>query len=1787
MFDIGKFFNDIGSGVNSFFNPRKKREDHPQPQVVNRQPSAAGLMLQRPGQPQGQAPVQPVPTAPVIDPVSFENKQVQPKPQVVAPAPIVPDALKTPQAIVQEKAQATQRARVTPQGTVSDTRPLPAQVPNDSFSRGNAALADEKGVHDVGNYYKTDADILRAELLKPNPDQNRVRGLTQSLNNRKTELATGKLPGVIQGVKNNQTIPDIASATGRSDREVQAVIDQQTPGYRQKTPLQGIGDFIGSTADAITDVIRKPYATADIAMHPEDAALIRNSLQEQYKTGQISPDRLKQEFDKSFGDDINHPFKVTDKGIEQTNFGDRQMGFTKDFVESGVNAASVLPAGKGIMTGKDALELAGHQIGQNATKEALITQAAKNMAVNQAKQATVYGTASTANDAIQGRPIDPASLAANYIAPVALGTAGETIGIAGSKILRRAPDAPVEPPRVVQMDRGQPIQSATPEIKPSPTQVPPDNTIIQPTTNRPAGALQKQIEDAHNIGDADTVQKLIPQLPPEMQAPMKSALGIKETKPQTIADLLPGLDDIKARANKPTEDPIIQLAGQHGIQPSTLDRLNAQYGEEKVNSILSRSSDATNIKNKDAFVTSEARKAFGEPPTQATGNVGETVNTTTGEIIPPQPAVQTNNLGYTDHIKGLPEDTAVNAEQARQLIGDSTEKLQTGLKNVDQYLQKNGSNYEEFSKDIQNANRTGQDPIPLHAEVYNKYLKPAFDESLAASGRANVGDQKWYLPQSLAGSEAPKTQFGGSIVNKLDTQNFGFASERQNKLDINEMDHTPEAHARYATQAVSERYRKTLDAEQVAKDVKERTGVDLTPEQATQVVEHTDNLAKKLGEAADNGGLAASGTEKINLVKDLSELGTAKAVPKFEVDQGLSGFKRVFSSSDELYKSTYTDASGKIRSLGDGTGFTRYTRADGQGYTLQHMAYQSGELNEPLLRNELTQRFADTGLGTDQVHEVIDKTINNLSKYDQQNLFKERNNIQVPHADTQAMDRAYVVGRAEKDIAREQMSQFLEGANIKSPQLSKNINADAKKMLIQDRAKTSLAEKLVNGATGTVYRGALGYNPVSALQNVTELRRAYSEFGEKGFVNAVTKATRDPKITARYGVKEIVVSHAAKDGKIETVHWRDLLKPMGMFNVTESIKDAILLHGLEAKHAALKGTAKTDAVLTDFEKLGFKGGKGGSLGFNKSKTGRLLGQFMQYQIKDWKLTGSKIGEATGRNGVDEATKKAAQKYLARKVPGDIATYLVLNAAYGATLGTVMNFQNPFSQQFTDAKAGLDEKGVATVAGLGGPLPGVIGDMYLAVRKAYRDADESGDAVDLNKVVNARLRKDAALVIPGGNQLINKTGIQHAFGEDNPIAENLPQGFLGDKNRGFNQSSTGKARFATPESGDLGNMLRGLVTGQFSTDQARKYFGTGGTAGDVLPGQKYNPVSKPYQDKIDPQSKILADPKAAPEAKRAAQTEIVRLVNSSRDDQDLRNKFFTDNPGAAATYKDMNATKLNKQTGKLESDVISPERYKAIQSDKSGKLIGYLRDRANKNAKEFGQPVDPLYALKDKNQINEVLALRSAFTGDDRERKAVLRKEPWFNQYEKDYSTFAQAKKTQASDPNSDFGSTPRAQEYFNLSQAYPGKTDLINQYETIRNANADEGKAFYKNNADALSADYNNQQGAALDWTNKMRKIEGAEPISQEVWDNSTYGFNDNEESLAKRLSYKYGGGYKPNYRGGGSGGGSSGGTKIGLTAASFGKAGAAPSVKITKSTAVAIKKKAKTKPKMVKMKKA
>lgn len=189
--------------------------------------------------------------------------------------------------------------------------------------------------------------------------------------------------------------------------------------------------------------------------------------------------------------------------------------FAKDFVDAGVETANLIP----ITKGASVVAKGGEETAKMLTKEAV-----KQAVINNTKDGAVYGLSSTANDALQGR-LTPEGTAANFLAPIVLGTGSEVAGRVARDVAKAIPTGrageagfakiPGPTPKTVNasdVPTPKPVKSVTTNVSEigSPKPVPTSKKNLQVVDKSLAPKSKAPVQEAptvENIGTAKTGEK--------------------------------------------------------------------------------------------------------------------------------------------------------------------------------------------------------------------------------------------------------------------------------------------------------------------------------------------------------------------------------------------------------------------------------------------------------------------------------------------------------------------------------------------------------------------------------------------------------------------------------------------------------------------------------------------------------------------------------------------------------------------------------------------------------------------------------------------------------------------------------------------------------------------------------------------------------------------------------------------------------------------------------------------------------------------------------------------------------------------------------------------------------------------------------------------------------------------------------------------------------------------------------------------------------------------------------
>lgn len=257
-----------------------------------------------------------------------------------------------------------------------------------------------------------------------------------------------------------------------------------------------------------------------------------------------------------------------------------------------------------------------------------------------------------------------------------------------------------------------------------------------------------------------------------------------------------------------------------------------------------------------------------------------------------------------------------------------------------------------------------------------------------------------------------------------------------------------------------------------------------------------------------------------------------------------------------------------------------------------------------------------------------------------------------------------------------------------------------------------------------------------------------------------------------------------------------------------------------------------------------------------------------------------------------------------------------------------------------------------------------------------------------------------------------------------------------------------------------------------------------------------------------------------------QAKKTRSLNDYFDGNVERVKKFTkDNPDLEQAYYTFNNPTRDRQSGQKTSNLVSPERWAVVRSDASGRLYGFLRQEAELANKKDGKPIDPIFQLPTPEQQRQVMELRSRPTGDDIETEEILRAtKPWYKEFEaaeRDYYAKNGEYFGKLGLPDTQ---NERVKAYGAIK--YPEQTKLIQRYYEIKSKDADAAKEYYRANRDKLSEDFDKYAAERLTYINAKREIEGFPPIDASVFNNVTFGYEDDERKVFNELAYGRGFGF-------------------------------------------------------------
>lgn len=1203
----------------------------------------------------------------------------------------------------------------------------------------------------------------------------------------------------------------------------------------------------------------------------------------------------------------------------------------------------------------------------------------------------------------------------------------------------------------------------------------------------------------------DSINK--PLVPTEPTTPTVKITDRPGSSTQSIGAMLPDLQArMEARAAQQVQNPVTKVSEQakkYGVQEDTINRMYAKWGEAKVDNILARSSDATNIRDMDAFVYSEAKKAYGngnvaiksdtpvENPTQAIPEEAtvKVTRPTKEQIEAPKEAltdVPETSLGTMadDFYQSKTGNQRIKYRELENLGKNIARQIDADFKAIN-------SSYESVARRVQEAARNGVKTLeeaglnPAEASV----LRKAQAEMNYVRRRASLGKREvtggnfdeMYLPQQKVGAYEGDQLFEGFRAEKP-----GNEFKRANKIELEDLDYSPDVIGQYVT-----RYgdTKLLSEERLYRALaKHNEGVpEETIRDAAQKMIEVQN---KVNSVKTKISAFGAGTRKqidesgkfVDSAKEITEVGrTLGHDIETLVDEGHG-----LTNGDRINSVTIGD-----ETLGDRLGLNQWR--DAGNYSSSQVQAANGD--RAVLADSVRQRLEND---YNLTPEDIEYAVGGISRM--------ADNL----PDEVVLSR---VQSTYKNAAKQQLLEELQHLDIKNPKLRKDVSSLTNQILREGSIQSELSDKVTRGILRTQNALFRKLNVSSALNELSDLNSFLSVYGRN------TALKPDFGTIKEFGLGDIDAAIEPYVRQLESgAKVADVLKSINsktnLYKFVEHYKAAVV--GTSAKNSyiakGLTGDELTKAVLDDYRTLALPVDA-----FTKTflDNAPLYTQYMTWGVrnlqKELKLATGKID--AGKLG-DMTTGQRIARNAYANLPAKTVFWLTSNGLKGTGILTAFGLTD-----FTGMSSG--------------DYSGIQDEDKSLFDKTTQFTNQSTTLSLLNTIIQSWEKE----------QLKNSDKYKDA--DYNPYADNrLDQDIINNytpqfiknvtgttdlMNKGYSENKGGRVQYEAPT--DFYNIAKSYLFGKSQTDNAREYSGNKNLAQRLGEGTDIvTAITDMAKEQINVQDKNYTRPltedystayKAAVDGGRTALLQGGRQYNKYLDD--LRKN----SPDLYENY-----------IASMDGNHVTPEQWREkAPVGPDGKIdlttFKMLADRKKQLAKPqseggLGKAYDPLYDLPD-DQARSVLQLKSTPTGDDIALRNALKKEQWYNDLTAKQKAFYAANPLEGGD----FDETERVKTWSALDDAYNStfsttnedgspaewttRYPLVAQQKSLEYGSP-ESDAFFKSNYDAWKAQSDAYKTEQLALINKMREIEGYPPMSAEQYAQAT-AFVDTDGDDSKSSS--------------------------------------------------------------------
>ncbi|MEM3335470.1 MAG: hypothetical protein QXY47_05510 [Thermoplasmata archaeon] len=797
-----------------------------------------------------------------------------------------------------------------------------------------------------------------------------------------------------------------------------------------------------------------------------------------------------------------------------------------------------------------------------------------------------------------------------------------------------------------------------------------------------------------------------------------------------------------------------------------------------------------------------------------------------------------------EQLKKLPKsENIIDTNHASEVTKNAQETAYRLIDDLDLDIKLKGLKYEDFIENIAKK-KSINEVAPQYQKLYQKYrnLMETLYEISGAKESGNVGKIEGYFPEEAIMNEVDRARtevFKNFVTDAVNIQLGHFKPRKDLLLEYNT--DVPTVLKNYADQSIIRRF----DIWKVAQET----------ERPVEAIKLEKQLGEELGKAAAKG----EGFDKVDSISYLKKIAEVEAIAKGESPPTP---KRVITIKDaepkhfvERFQVQFhlASAEDKLKWMGvyKDSGVQQFHQAEALAFNdIENVIKPKLEIGD----FEGIAKYIKDRFGFSNPENYIAQLKNEWLK---------------GNADYVLNELKYTLKQAYQKEALNTLKKFIQETDIRYNPLEKELNYLYNRLTAETAYQQGIFEKSLGMMRAMYSRGVLGLNIRSALQNLTEITRGFAAGNMRDFPKVMYEFAKNPKkfteyYLNKYGVDETLLDEylAKKYGKnAKTLLEKGDKVLFAFFRGSEAAKDAILLRTLELDgiRKGKSGQKLVEHVRNRFETLAIKYGTFGEIEAFRNPIVKTIFQFGQYGIKDFFIHARALEKA-----INAGKKEARQEnlnFLVKSIMGKMVTVAILGKIYGFTTNTFASiFSGPGLQIDTSDKG----EGIKLSVNFS-PAFSLLSDGADAIGEIYK-AYVNNEDIEFNKVVTPRLQRDLAMLLPAGNQLINKTGRS-----------------IIDMLRGYNASATGLVRYPSPQS--FADKAKALLFGPYYTSEAFEYFKTPTTLGELLkPEEKEQPL-KGMQDEFF-KSLALKDKNAA----REYYYQVMNERDRKKEEEKLLNQF---------------------------------------------------------------------------------------------------------------------------------------------------------------------------------------------------------------------------------------------------------------------------------------------------------